>query len=239
MREEELFIQELNSLGISVTDRQREQFYRYYELLNEWNNVMNLTGITDYAEVNLKHFADSLTLVRIIDPNKISTLIDVGTGAGFPGIPIKIIYPHIRLVLLDSLKKRINFLNEVINNLCIENVETIHGRAEDCGKSSEYREKFDVCVSRAVANLAVLSEYCMPFVKKGGVFISYKSSSSEEEIKNSEKAIQILGGKIAVVDKFFLPDSEIGRSLIKIEKLKNTPEKYPRKAGIPAKEPLC
>lgn len=232
------FIKELDTLGIHLSDIQQEQFDRYYELLIEWNRVMNLTGITAYEEVNLKHFTDSLTIVRINNMKNVFTLIDIGTGAGFPGIPIKIAFPHIKVVLLDSLNKRIKFLNEVVEKLNLDNVETLHGRAEDYAKKAEYREQFDMCVSRAVANLSTLGEYCIPFVKKGGCFVSYKSADSDEEINQSEKAISILGGKISKIDKFMLPGSDMGRALVVIEKDKNTPQKYPRKAGVPSKEPL-
>lgn len=232
------FDQELETLGIRLTDVQKRQFDRYYELLIEWNRVMNLTGITEYDEVNLKHFTDSLTIVRIKDMENVSTLIDVGTGAGFPGIPIKIAFPHIKVTLLDSLNKRIKFLNQVVEELDLEDVVTLHGRAEDYAKKEEYREQFDLCASRAVANLSTLSEYCLPFIKKGGCFVSYKSADSDEEIQQSEKALDILGGKIEKVDKFVLPGSDMGRALVMIEKVKNTPRKYPRKAGVPSKEPL-
>lgn len=232
------FAEELKKLGIVLTPGQREQFERYYELLVERNKVMNLTGITDYDEVNLKHFTDSLTIVRLNDMSKIHSMIDVGTGAGFPGIPIKIVFPHIKTALLDSLNKRLKFLNEVIEELGLKEIETLHGRAEDYAKKQEYRDKFELCVSRAVANLSTLSEYCLPFVKNGGSFVSYKSGESDEEIRQSETAVSILGGKIVKIDKFMLPDTDIGRSLVKINKVKNTPGKYPRKAGVPAKEPL-
>lgn len=232
------FDQELEMLGIQLTDVQKEQFDRYYELLIEWNRVMNLTGITEYDEVNLKHFTDSLTIVRIKSMENVSTLIDVGTGAGFPGIPIKIAFPHIKVTLLDSLNKRIKFLNQVVEELDLKDVVTLHGRAEDYAKKEEYREQFDLCASRAVANLSTLSEYCLPFVKKGGCFISYKSADSDEEIEQSKKALDILGGKIEKVDKFVLPGSDMGRALVMVEKVKNTPRKYPRKAGVPSKEPL-
>ena len=232
------FDQELEMLGIQLTDVQKEQFDRYYELLIEWNRVMNLTGITEYDEVNLKHFTDSLTIVRIKNMENVSTLIDVGTGAGFPGIPIKIAFPHIKVTLLDSLNKRIKFLNQVVEELDLKDVVTLHGRAEDYAKKEEYREQFDLCASRAVANLSTLSEYCLPFVKKGGCFISYKSADSDEEIEQSKKALDILGGKIEKVDKFVLPGSDMGRALVMVEKVKNTPRKYPRKAGVPSKEPL-
>ena len=232
------FDQELETLGIQLTDVQKKQFDRYFELLIEWNRVMNLTGITEYDEVNLKHFTDSLTIVRIKEMKNVSTLIDVGTGAGFPGIPIKIAFPNIKVTLLDSLNKRIKFLNQVVEELDLKDVVTLHGRAEDYAKKQEYREQFDLCVSRAVANLSTLSEYCLPFVKKEGCFISYKSADSDEEIQQSQNALDILGGKIEKVDTFMLPGSDMGRALVMVEKVKNTPKKYPRKAGMPSKEPL-
>ena len=232
------FDEELKKLEITLTSAQKEQFDRYYDMLVEWNKVMNLTGITDYDEVNLKHFTDSLTIVRVEDMSSVDTLIDIGTGAGFPGIPIKIVFPHIKVVLLDSLNKRLKFLNSVIKELEIESVETLHGRAEDHARNVKYREKFDLCVSRAVANLSTLSEYCIPFVKIDGHFISYKSGASDEEIKQAGRAVQMLGGKMEKTDKFLLPDTDMGRTLIQIRKVKKTPGKYPRKAGIPGKEPL-
>lgn len=238
MAEKSKFEEELEKLNINLTEHQKEQFDRYYEMLVEWNNVMNLTGITDYDEVNLKHFTDSLTLVRNIDMNKIDAVIDIGTGAGFPGLPIKIAFPHIHVVLLDSLNKRIKFLNAVIEELDLADVETLHGRAEDYAKRKEYREQFDLCVSRAVANLSTLSEYCIPFVKRNGYFVSYKSGSSDEEIQHAEKAVNILGGKIEKTDKFLLPETDMGRALVNIKKIKITPAKYPRKAGMPSREPL-
>lgn len=235
---ENLFDTELQKLGITLSEVQKEQFDRYYELLIEWNKVMNLTGITEYDEVILKHFIDSLTIVKIKDMNTVTSLIDVGTGAGFPGIPIKIAFPHIRIVLLDSLNKRLKFLNTVIEELNLTSIETLHGRAEDHARKAEYREQFDLCVSRAVANLSTLSEYCIPFVKKDGDFISYKSGASDEEIKQSEKAVKILGGKIEKTEKFMLAGTDMGRALVQIRKTKNTPNRYPRKAGVPSKEPL-
>ena len=235
---ENKFDNELEKMNIRLTGDQKRQFDLYYELLIEWNRVMNLTGITDYDEVNLKHFTDSLTISRIIDMAQINTLIDVGTGAGFPGIPIKIAFPHIKVYLLDSLNKRIKFLNEVIKKLGLKNIYAFHGRAEDFAKDRQYREKFDVCVSRAVANLSTLSEYCIPFVKTGGYFVSYKGGDSDEEVIRSENAITLLGGEIENTDRFFLPDTDMGRTLIKIRKKRSTPNRYPRKAGIPSKEPL-
>ena len=233
-----IFQSKIETLGILLTDKQKKQFDQFYELLVEWNKVMNLTGITDYEEVNEKHFLDSLSLVKAIDINTVETVIDIGTGAGFPGIPLKIAFPHLKIVLLDSLKKRINFLNHVIDELGLEDIETIHGRAEDFAKKDTHREQFDLCVSRAVANLATLSEYCLPYVKVGGFFIPYKSGEIDDEVNQSRQAIHLLGGKIEEIVKFQLPGTEIGRSFVKIKKTNNTPRKYPRKAGLPAKEPL-
>lgn len=232
------FYDELAKFGITLNDIQKEQFEKYYNMLVEWNKVMNLTGITEHSEVNLKHFTDSLAIARVVDMSKVSTLIDIGTGAGFPGLPIKIVYPDIKVTLLDSLNKRIKFLDAVTEELGLSDVQTLHGRAEDYAKNKEFREKFDICVSRAVANLSTLSEYCIPFIHNDGCFISYKSGASDEEIMESEKAVSVLGGKIELIDKFQLPDTDMGRSLIKIRKIKKTPVKYPRKAGIPSKEPI-
>lgn len=234
----QIFENKLNELGITLTDKQKQQFNKFYELLVEWNKVMNLTGITEYEEVNEKHFVDSLSIVKAIDIEKVKKVIDVGTGAGFPGIPLKIAFPHLNVVLLDSLNKRINFLNVVIAELGLTDIKTIHGRAEDYAKQFEYREQFDLCVSRAVANLSTLSEYCLPYVSAGGLFVPYKSGEIDEELENSKKAVKILGGKIENVVKFQLPGTEIGRSFVKIQKIANTNKKYPRKAGLPAKEPL-
>lgn len=234
----QIFDQKLEQLGIVLTETQKQQFDKFYELLVEWNKVMNLTGITEYEEVNEKHFVDSLSIVKAIDLNKVSSVIDVGTGAGFPGIPLKIVFPHLKVVLLDSLNKRINFLNTVIDKLELQDISTIHGRAEDFAKKLEYREQFDLCVSRAVANLATLSEYCIPYVKKDGIFVPYKSGEIDEELDQSKKAIHVLGGKTQNVVKFQLPSTEIGRSFVVIKKLQNTAKKYPRKAGLPSKEPI-
>ncbi len=234
----QIFENKLNELGITLTDKKRQQFDKFYELLVEWNKVMNLTGITDYEEVNEKHFVDSLSIVKAIDMESVQSVIDVGTGAGFPGIPLKIAFPHLKVVLLDSLNKRINFLNEVIAQLGLTDIKTIHGRAEDYAKQAEYRENFDLCVSRAVANLSTLSEYCLPYVSMNGMFVPYKSGEIDEELENSKKAVKILGGKIENVVKFQLPGTDIGRSFVKVRKIANINKKYPRKAGLPAKEPL-
>lgn len=225
-------------IGIDLTDLQVDQFNRFYQMMVEKNKVMNLTGITEYGEVVEKHFIDSLSIAKIIDINKVSTVIDVGTGAGFPGIPLKIAFPHLKITLLDSLNKRIKFLNEVINETGLDNISTIHGRAEDFAKQNEYREQFDLCVSRAVANLATLSEYCLPYVKVGGKFVSYKSGEIDEEVENSKTAVKVLGGKISKIEKFQLQGTDIGRSFVEIKKVKNTGKKFPRKAGLPAKEPI-
>ncbi len=228
----------LNQLSIEYSENQIEKLLKYYEMLIEKNKVMNLTAITEFDEVVEKHFIDSLSIVRVIDMEKVHSIIDIGTGAGFPGIPVKIMFPHIKVTLVDSLNKRVNFLNEVIENLELRDIEAYHGRAEDYGRDKKFREKYDLCVSRAVANLASLSEYCMPFVKPDGYFISYKAGECEDEIDNSKNAIKILSGKIEKVEKFSLPDSEISRSFIKIKKIKNLSNKYPRKSGIPSRNPL-
>lgn len=228
----------VKDLSIVLNDKQIQQFEQYYNILVEWNKVMNLTAITEYEEVVEKHFLDSLTIVNAINVEKIETLIDVGTGAGFPGIPLKIAFPHLKVTLLDSLNKRIKFLNEVIDLLELDDIKAIHGRAEDYAKQAEYREQYDICVSRAVANLATLSEYCLPYVKVDGLFVPYKSGEIDEELKSSGKAVSILGGKVEEVVKFQLPGTDIGRSFVKIHKIKETKKKYPRKAGMPTKEPL-
>ena len=233
-----IFETKLAQLDITLTDEMKEQFDKYYELLVEWNKVMNLTGITEYEEVNEKHFVDSLSLVKTLDPNKVESMIDVGTGAGFPGIPLKIAFPHLKVTLLDSLNKRIKFLDTVIEELGLKDITTIHGRAEEFAKKAEHREQYDLCVSRAVANLSSLSEYCLPYVKVDGNFVSYKSGEIDEEVEKSKKAVSILGGKVEKIEKFELPGTDIKRSFVKIKKIKATAKKYPRKAGMPTKEPL-
>lgn len=225
-------------LGLTVNEQQKKQFVRFYEYLTEKNKVMNLTGITEFEEVLVKHFLDSLTCVKALDMTKVKKVIDIGTGAGFPGVPLKIMFPEITFTLLDSLRKRVNFLEETFDLTGLTKIEAIHGRAEEFARNKNYREKYDVCVSRAVSNLATLSEYCLPYVRKGGYFISYKSGKVQEETEQAAKAVKILGGEIKDIIYFQLPDSEIERSLVVIEKIKNTPQKYPRKAGTPAKEPL-
>ena len=232
------FVHDLSELGVSLDQNQIDQFIRYYEMLVEWNQVMNLTAITEYDDVMKKHFIDSISLIKAYDVKSRAKVIDVGTGAGFPGLALKIAYPSLQVTLLDSLNKRIQFLDAVINELDLSGVDTIHGRAEDYAKPAKIREKYDLCVSRAVANLSTLSEYCLPFVKEGGYFISYKSEKITEEVQKAESAIKILGGKIENQVEFYLPDSDIYRNLFVIKKIKKTPVKYPRKAGLPSKEPL-
>ena len=228
----------LEALDIVLDQEQIDQFDKYYEILVEWNKVMNLTGITEYQEVVEKHFLDSLSIVKVMDMDQAERVIDIGTGAGFPGIPLKIAFPKLDIVLLDSLNKRIRFLDHVIEELGLEGIRTIHGRAEDFARDGKYRERFDLCVSRAVANLSSLSEYCLPYVKVGGRFVSYKSGDIGEEVNDASKAIALLGGKKERIEKFQLPDTDIQRSFVVIRKTKNTQKRYPRKAGMPTKEPL-
>lgn len=230
------FLNELNNLSITLNEKQLEQFGTYYEMLVEKNKVMNLTGITEWDEVLEKHFLDSISLIRAIDLNQELTVMDMGTGAGFPGLPLKIAFPNLKVTLADSLNKRVLFLQEVIDALELTDIEAIHGRAEDLARDKKYREQYDVAVSRAVANLSTLSEYCLPFVKIGGQFISYKSGECDEEVAASKSAVFLLGGKIRDVMKFELGES--GRSFIIIHKEKGTPKTYPRKAGTPSKKPL-
>ncbi len=232
------FQRDAEELGISLTDEQIRQFLRYYELLIEWNEKINLTAITEYQDVMKKHFIDSISLVKACDLNQEIRLIDVGTGAGFPGLALKIAFPNLEVTLLDSLNKRILFLEAVVRELGLSKVETVHGRAEDLARQKPFRETFDLCVSRAVANLSTLSEYCLPFVKTGGQFISYKSEKISEEIENAEKAIRILGGRVERQVEFCLPASDIYRNLSVIKKVKETDMRYPRKAGVPGRTPL-
>lgn len=225
-------------LGISLTEQQCQEFQKYYEYLIEKNKVMNLTGITEKEEVIDKHFIDSLGLAVKMDLTKPLTVLDLGTGAGFPGIPLKIAFPNLTITLLDSLNKRIKFLDEVIDLLGLTGIETIHGRAEDYAKPGKLREQFDLCVSRAVANLSSLSEYCIPYVKEGGYFVPYKSGNIDEELKKAGHAIGMLGGKVESVEEFQIPGTDIERTFVKIKKRKATPKRFPRKAGMPSKDPL-
>ena len=223
-------------LGVRFSVEQIEQFYKYMNLLIEWNEKMNLTAITEPKEIILKHFIDSITILKYIDDN--SKLVDAGTGAGFPGVPLSIMNPTLKITLVDSLNKRLIFLQEVVKELNLKNIEIVHARAEEFGQNKNYREKFDIATSRAVANLATLSEYLVPLVKIGGKIISMKASNAKEEINDAQKAIEVLGGKIEKIEEFDLPESDIGRTIIIIDKNKCTPAIYPRKAGTPAKEPI-
>lgn len=227
-----------SELGILLTEKQLDQFRQYYEMLIEKNKVMNLTAITEWEEVIDKHFIDSISLIKACDLSGDKYILDLGCGAGFPGIPLKIAFPNLKIVLLDSLNKRILFLKEVIEELGLSDIEALHGRAEDYARKPEYREQFDYCVSRAVANLTTLSEYCIPYVKEGGSFISYKSGKVKEEVKEVKTALFLLGGKMTDLISFQLPETEMERDFVIIKKEKKTPKKYPRKAGLPGKEPL-
>lgn len=227
----------VQKLHINLNDTKCEQFLRYYDLLVEWNKKFNLTSITDFKEVVLKHFVDSLSIVNIIDMNGDLNLIDVGTGAGFPGIPLKIAFPNLKITLIDSLDKRVEFLNYVIKELDLKNIRAVHTRAEEYG-NSKFRETYDICVTRAVSNLSVISEYCIPLIKVGGYFIPYKSKNVDEEISKYEMAVEEFGGAIDDVAIFNLPDSDIERSLVLICKDSETPKKYPRRNGIPIKKPI-
>lgn len=221
---------------IMFNEKQLEQFYKYMNLLIEWNKNINLTAIVEPEEIILKHFIDSLTINKYI--KKCASFVDIGTGAGFPGVPIKIYRPDVEVVLVDSLNKRINFLNEVIKKLELEDIETIHNRVEEFGKNKKYREKYDVVTARAVANLSVLSEYLIPLAKINGKAICMKGNNIKEEYNDSKRAIEILGGKITKIDEFKLPCSDIMRNVIIIDKIRNTPKEYPRKPGTPTKEPI-
>ncbi len=235
------FMRCADEMGITISQQALEQFEIYYKNLIEWNAVMNLTAITEEKDVYEKHFLDSLSIVKIIPREKLEkgcTLIDVGTGAGFPGLPIAIVFPKVQIVLMDSLNKRIRFLEDTVQKLGLTNVRAVHARAEELAKNKSYREKMDLCCSRAVANLSTLSEYCLPFVKKGGFFVSYKTEQVQDEIDQGKKAIIILGGGNIITEYFDLPGTDYKRSLVRIEKVSPTPNKYPRKAGTPSKEPI-
>ena len=227
----------LEKWNMIFTGEQLLQFEQYYELLFEWNSFMNLTAITELQEVIDKHFVDSLAIANYISL-KNQKILDLGTGAGFPGIPIKILFPDVEIVLLDSLNKRIKFLDTVIEKLQLQYIKAVHGRAEDLAHQTVYREKFDICTSRAVANLSTLSEYCMPFVKQGGYFVSYKTAGAMREIDGAKKAVRVLGGEIERIEELKLPDTDMDRTLVFVKKVEKTKNKYPRKAGIPSKEPI-
>lgn len=233
---EQTFKEKMEKKCPEITQLQQEQFEKYKDLLLEWNEKINLTAITDEDDIILKHFIDSMTILKHIDNN--SSIVDVGTGAGFPGIPVKITNPSLNVTLVDSLNKRLLFLGDVINQLNLKRIKTVHSRAEEFGQNKLYREKFDVATSRAVANLSVLVEYLLPLVKIGGKCICMKGSEIEEELKNSKQAINILGGEIEKVEEFTLPGSDIKRNIIIIKKIKQTPKAYPRNPGTPSKKPL-
>lgn len=238
--EKEEFIEKMQEkstlLDVRFSVKQQEQFFEYMKLLIEWNEKMNLTAITEPEEIILKHFIDSITILRDIEDN--STVVDVGTGAGFPGIPLSIMNPTLKITLVDSLNKRLIFLQEVVNKLQLKNVELIHARAEEFGQNKKYRESFDVATSRAVANLSTLSEYLISLVKVGGKVLAMKAADAQQEINDAKKAIEVLGGTIEKIDEFNLPQSDIGRTVITIKKQKQTPNKYPRKPGTPSRDPI-
>lgn len=223
---------------IVLSDLQCDQLLDYYEEVIETNKVMNLTAITEFKEFVIKHFIDSLMISKFVDMKNVSNMLDVGTGAGFPGVPLKIMFPEINILLLDSLNKRLNFLNGVIEKLGLKDISTIHTRAEELQSKGDYRESFDLVVSRAVATLPSLCEFCIPYVKCGGRFVSYKSRNADEEIDSAKKAIDVLGGRIEKTPAFTLKDTDYERCLVIIDKVKNTPKKYPRSGGKPLKSPI-
>ncbi len=233
-----MLVEGAKELGYLLTETQINQFEKYYDMLIQWNEKMNLTSITEEKEVIIKHFLDSIAIHKVMDLNNCNQVIDLGTGAGFPGIPLKIVYPHIKLTLADSLNKRIQFLTAVMDELDLVDIQCVHGRAEDLGSTDLYREQYDLCVSRAVADLSILSEYCIPFVRHGGYFIAYKAKHSHEELEGSKKAIETLGGYQEGVTRVKIPQSDIERAFVVIKKEGVTPNKYPRKAGKPKKSPL-
>ena len=226
-------------LGIRLSGRQTDQFVRYYEMLTEKNKVMNLTAVTKWEEVLTRHFLDSLLVCRVTDLQTDSLkVLDLGTGAGFPGVPLKIAFPQLSITLADSLNKRIGFLDDVIRDLQLGGIQTVHARAEDLGHRPEYRQQYDLVVSRAVANLASLSEYCLPFVRRGGLFIAYKSTNIDTEYQNSLRAVRLLGGKPEGITTLPLPHAGLERSFAVVRKVSDTAQKYPRKAGVPSRSPL-
>ncbi len=232
------FAEQLEEKGIELSNLQLEQFESYYRLLVQWNEVMNLTGITEHAAVYEKHFYDSITASFHADMNKINSLADIGSGAGFPSIPLKICFPHLKIVIVDSLNKRIQFLNEVVKELGLDNVACLHGRAEDLARKEEYRDQFDMVTARAVAKLNVLNEFCLPFTKKNGIFIAMKGTQLLEEMKEAKKSLTELKGKVVSNHQLKLPIEQSDRHLVIIQKTDHTPKKYPRKAGTPLKQPL-
>lgn len=241
MNKEQVLLDSFCSFGIELNRKQTEQFLQYEHLLSEWNQKMNLTAITDFEEIVWKHFIDSVALCQseyVSRETWNGHWIDVGTGAGFPDIPLKIIFPDCHMTLVDSLNKRVDFLGEAIKQCGLQQIRTIHARAEDLGHDIKYREAYDVCVSRAVANLSTLSEYCIPFLKKGGWFLAYKAGEVEKELKQSQKAVKVFGGEIRHAEQMIIRGSDLKRTLIFVKKVEATPKKYPRKAGIPSKKPI-
>ncbi|MGE7919351.1 16S rRNA (guanine(527)-N(7))-methyltransferase RsmG [Viridibacillus sp. NPDC093762] len=235
---EEQFVQALKEQGIELSEGQLKQFHTYFELLVEWNEKMNLTAITDQPSVYLKHFYDSISATFYMDFNKVQSICDVGAGAGFPSIPIKICFPHLKVTIVDSLNKRIQFLTHLSEQLHLDHVEFVHSRAEDFGQNPKYREQFDLVTARAVARLSVLSELCIPLVKTNGHFVAMKAASGDEEMKDAKKALTVLGAKLIDSYSFLLPIEDSERSIFIFNKTKNTPKKYPRKPGVPNKSPI-
>lgn len=236
-KNKELLTEGAKEYSVILSNEQINKFSQYARLLVEWNEKMNLTAITDPEGIVIKHFLDSLSIAEFI-PDETKTLIDVGTGAGFPGIPLKVIRENLKVTLLDSLEKRVKFLNEICNNLMLKEILSVHGRAEDFGVDKNYRERFDFVTARAVANLPVLLEYCLPFVRIGGMFLAMKGPDAKEELIESQKALNILGGEVKDVKFFTLPHSDIERYVILIKKCRHTPTNYPRKSGKPTKQPI-
>lgn len=226
------------SMGLSFDEEKYNKFIKYKDLIKEWNQKINLTAITDDEEIIKKHFIDSIKVFNCDYVKNAKSIIDIGTGGGFPGVPMRIVKEDSKMVLLDSLNKRINFLNEVINDLNLSNIKTIHGRAEDFAQNAEYRQRFDLAVSRAVANLTVLLEFCLPYVKVGGYFVALKGPAIEEEIKAAEGALKALGGKIEKIIEVDIEGSDLKHNLLVVKKIKDTPKKYPRKAGMVTKNPI-
>ena len=238
MNNKELLLAGAEELGINLSSQQIEQLLEYKNIVIEVNQSMNLTSITDDREFIIKHYLDSFTIDKAIDFTKVYKVLDMGTGAGFPGVPLKILYPEISFVLADSLNKRIQFLSETTQKIGLENIHCVHGRAEELGQNTEYREAFDVVVSRAVANLTVLAEYCIPFVKNNGIFLCLKGPNYEEELRESKKALKVLGGELKEIVEVKLPFSDITHYILVIKKVKQTPTKFPRKPGKPTKSPI-
>lgn len=235
---EEQFYEALQEKGFELSDTQKQQFKRYFEVLVEWNEKMNLTAITDAPSVYLKHFYDSITSAFYVDFKKYESICDVGAGAGFPSIPLKIIYPHLHVTIVDSLNKRITFLNHLASELKLEKVAFVHARAEEFGRDPKYREQFDVVTARAVARLSVLAELCIPLAKQGGLFVSMKGAAASEEMQNAARAVKLLGAVLQHEHEFLLPEENSERHIFVFEKKKQTPKKYPRKPGVPNKTPI-